>query len=355
MKQGKRLTKAVALLVLVCLLTTLCGCTGNGQSDTTTTAGTTTVPTTTRTTGTPTTFYAAAEPTLEVSSPTGERPNAEAMERLASLCKAYKGQVSLYYKDLESGYTIMFAPDERYQAASVIKAPYVKYLLSTGVDLNEELTLQNKQGYSYVDQFPTGTKIKVGDLMEYAVRYSDNTAYQMLNKRFEFTGFNAYSDSVGATCNKKANLTLQMPKPRFGYLSARDVGLYFEDIAAYINKGDDNAKKLFAWMITTTDLQQLPEGYSGKTYDMENLRDPAALDAAYNARFEGYTIAHKYGRMDSTSAWSRAYHDGAIVWRDHPYVLAVTTNLDATKSDANEFYHDVASLVDQIHNAWYQY
>lgn len=345
--------KVLALaLALACLL---CGCTGGPTSEGNTTTTTTAQPTTTRTTGTPTTFTAAADSKLQLSSPTGDRPNAETFERLAALCKANGNFVSLYYKDLQRGYTLSFREDEIYQAASVIKAPYVKHLLETGVDRTKKLTMTSKMGGStYIDQFPTGTQFTVEELMEYAIRYSDNTAYYMLNKEFGFESFNEYADNLGIEANGKRGLTLQFSKPRFGYLSAQDVGLYFEDIAKYIETGTDDAKLLYSWLITTTEQSQFPASYNAKTYEMSALRDPAKLNDAYNTRFEGYTIGHKYGVQDYGEAWNRAYHDGAVVWCEHPYVLVITSNLPTQTEESNKVFHDIAELVDQLQLEFYR-
>ena len=344
--------------LVLCLVLLLCGCRGNESGDdsaATTTTTTTTATTTTRTTGTPTTIYAAADTGLSISSPTGERPDAELLERLAAVCKKYKGSVSVYYKDLETGYEITYDADKIYQAASVIKAPYVKYLLTQDIDWNKKLEMTSKQGGSaHVDSKPIGTQFTVGELMEYAIRYSDNTAYYMLNKEFGFTGFNSYADGLTVDANRRSNLTLKFSKPRFGYLSARDVGKYFTDIAAYIDEGSENARKLYSWLITTTEQAQLPAAYDAKQYQFEQLKSADKLNAAYNDRRNGYAIAHKYGEQDYGNAWSRAYHDGAIVWRDHPYVLSICTSLVPGEDESLEFFHDVAMYIDQIQTDWYR-
>lgn len=355
MKKNNWHGKFVAIAVAICLMITLGGCGTGGGTATTTDTTTTAVPTTTRTTGTPTTVYASAEPNLELSSPTGQRPDAETFERLAAICKTNKNSISLYYKDLDTGYTIQYRVDEIYQAASVIKAPYVKYLLTSEVDWNKELTMTSKQGGSkYIDNQPTGTKFTIGELMEYTIRYSDNTAYYMLNKEFDFTGFNAYAADLGIRANKARNLTLKFSKPRFGYLSAYDVGTYMVDIARYIESGTDSAKQLYSWMITTEEQSQLCAAYNGKEYTIEQLKKPDALSAAYEDRRNGYTIAHKYGEQDYGEAWNRAYHDGAIVWRDHPYVLAITSTLKPHEAASDKVFHDIASLIDQMQTDWYK-
>ena len=354
MKQnGWRIGALVVCLVLLC-----CACAPRGV-DTDTTTVPTTVPTTTRPTGTPTTVVAFADAGLQLSSPTGEKPQAETLERIASICKRYKGTVSLYYKDLENGYTLTYDADSTYQAASVIKAPYVKYLLESGVDQREQLTLKVKKGGStHIDAQPIGTKFTVGELMEYAIRYSDNSAYNLLNERFGFKEFTAHADQLGIQANRNNDLTLLNPKPQFGYLCAQDIGLYFEDIAKFVETGTPEAKQLFSWLVTTTETRQFTEAYSGrKQYFTEQpkggnnvvlLETAEQLDAAYAARKEGYTIGHKYGEQGA-----QAYHDGAVVWRDHPYVIAITSTLTPNDENSIKVFHDLALLIDQMQTEWY--
>jgi beta-lactamase class A len=209
-------------------------------------------------------------------------------------------------------------------------------------------------GSTYIDQFPTGTQFTVEELMEYAIRYSDNTAYYMLNKEFGFESFNAYAKKLGIQANEKRGLTLQFSKPRFGYLSARDVGLYFEDISKFIDEGTPESKKLYSWLITTTEQSQFPAAFNAKIYNMSELRDDGKLNTAYTSRFEGYTIGHKYGVQDYGEAWNRAYHDGAIVWCEHPYVLVITSNLPTQTEESNKVFHDIAELVDKLQREFYR-
>lgn len=309
--------------LLLCTALLCSGCGGTGDTKTTTTETTTTTIPTTTTTLTPTTTQKAeAAGMLLVNSPDGKPVDAELLARLKGVCSPYRDTLSFYYKDLVSGYSIEFRADTIYQTASVIKAPYVKYLLETvNLDLNKKLKMTKKQGgSSHIDAKPIGTEFTVKELMEYAIRYSDNTAYYMLNEEFGFSGFNAYSDMLGIRSNNANNLTLVFPKPRFGYLSARDAGLYFEDIAEYIEKGGENAKLLKSWLTTTTVGGMLAEALS-----------------------ETYEVAHKYGEQGS-----QAYHDAAIVYAPQPYVLTILTTLEPYADKSDEVFSDVAALVDAI-------
>ena len=163
--------KIGCLLLCVALLCT--GCAGAGNKDTETTGTTTTTVPTTTTTLTPTTTQnAEAASGLLVNCPDGKRVDPELLARLQGVCSPYKDTLSFYYKDLVSGYSIEFRADEIYQTASVIKAPYIRYLLETkNIDFNKKLKMTKKQGgSSHIDAQPIGTEFTVKELMEYAIR-----------------------------------------------------------------------------------------------------------------------------------------------------------------------------------------
>lgn len=315
------------MALAVCLVLLLAGC-GGGKSEPATTAPTTTTTTKPTTTLAPTTTgKGAASAELLVNCPDGKAIDPELLARLTGVCRSHKDVLSVYYKDLKTGYSVEYRADEIYQTASVIKAPYVKYLMASGVDQTKKLKMTKKQGGSkYIDNQPIGTEFTVGELMEYAIRYSDNTAYYMLNQEFGFKGFNEYAESIGVSSNATRACVLQFPKPRFGYLSARDAGLYFEDIARFIEEGSADAKRLKTWLTSTTAEGQFT----------------AALG-------DTYAVAHKYGEQGS-----QAYHDAAIVYAAHPYVLTITSTLEPYTAASNDVFKDVALYIDAIQTQLHQ-
>ena len=309
---------------------------GSDLSTTVSAADTTRMPTKTSTAGN------VAD--VLVNIPAENEMAKDALTQLQELCAAHNGKISFYYIDLESGYEIEYRADRAYQAASVIKAPYVKYLLASGVDGSKQLTMTNKQGGSgIIDQQPVGTTFTVDQLMEYAIRYSDNTAYYMLNKEFGFEGFNKYAKELGVTANANSNCVLSFPRPRFGYLSARDIGLYMEDIAKYIATGSEDAKRLKTWMTSSSEERQLVDAFSSKNV----LYGSSASNSA--VKFD-YTVAHKYG---DTKNIENAFHDGAIVYADKPFVLAVATSLEPFSEESIEVFHEIAFQINKIHYAYH--
>lgn len=345
----KKLIAIVCVLTLILVLM-IAALVRGGRSEkpagTTTTEAVTTTTATTTTTRMPTkTSTVGNVSELLVNIPAENEMAKDALAQLQELCRRYNGKISFYYIDLESGYELEHRADRSYQAASVIKAPYVKWLLASNVDGSEKLKMlaSDKQGGSgVVDKEPAGTEFTVDQLMEYAVRYSDNTAYYMLNKRFGFQGFNTYAADLGITANKNSNCVLVYPRPRFGYLSARDIGLYMEDIARYIAQGGDDALRLKQWMSSTSEERQLVEAFSNK-----NVLYGSAAEGP--VKFD-YDVAHKYG---DTKNIENAFHDGAIVYAEHPFVLSVATSLEPFSKESIEVFHEIAFQVNKIHYAYY--
>lgn len=319
--------------------------TGQSTSSTTVSTGTTTrMPTQTSS--------AANAGQILVNIPATDKMAQDSLTQLVELCQKYNGKVSFYYIDLESGYEIEYRADRAYQAASVIKAPYVKYLLATGVDGSKKLTMTAKQGGSgIIDKQPVGTTFTVDQLMEYAIRYSDNTAYYMLNKEFGFAGFNKYAQELGITANANSNCVLGFPRPRFGYLSARDIGLYMEDIAKFIATDSEDAKRLKSWMTSSSEESQLVNAFSDKNvlYGKNGTEQVVDGDGADAVNFH-YTVAHKYG---DTKNIEYAFHDGAIVYAEKPFVLAVATSLEPFSEESIEVFHEIAFQINKIHYAYH--
>lgn len=276
-----------------------------------------------------------------VNVPLANEMAQDAMTQIKELCAASGGRVSFMYIDLASGYSVEYRADRSYQAASVIKAPYVKWLLASGVDGSEKLTMTaaDKQGGSgIIDKQAAGTQFTVDQLMEYAIRYSDNTAYYLLNKRFGFKEFNTYAEGLGITANKNSHCVLSFPRPRFGYLSARDIALYMEDIAKYIATGTEDAKRLKTWMMSSSEERQLTDAFSNKNV---LYKDNAPVDFHHD-------VAHKYG---DTKNIENAFHDGAIVFADKTFVLAVATSLEPFTDESVEVFHELAFQINKIHYA----
>lgn len=59
-------------------------------------------------------------------------------------------------------------------------------------------------------------------------------------------------------------------------------------------------------------------------------------------------VAHKYG-------WDvDAYHDAAIVYDEHPYILVIMTDYDTGGDKVNSYIHKITRLINEIHKTYYK-
>lgn len=267
-------------------------------------------------------------------------------------------KISIYYEDIANGWTMGVAPDEVYEAASVIKAPYILSVLETiardeqkfrdkmkaenkpiekidkdgdGVaesddikfsdpsyDISEEIVYDKatmyKSGSGKIQSMDDGTTFTIKDFFEYTLLYSDNIAYQQLRKRYGYSTMTALASKLGTR-------TLLLGG---NSMSARDAGTLFKEIYRFV---------------------QNDEGFDNASYG--NLMKNAMLQGNHTviipAGVSPSRAMHKYG-------WdTNAYHDAAVVLDENPYVLAVFSDLDVGGDDVNAFLRGIVKRVNTIH------
>lgn len=267
-------------------------------------------------------------------------------------------KISLYYEDILNGWSLGVAPDEVYDAASVIKAPYILSVLETiardeqkfrdkmkaenkpiekidkdgdGVaesddikfsdpsyDISEEIVYDKatmyKAGSGKIQSMDDGTTFTIKDFFEYTLLYSDNVAYQQLRKRYGYSTMTALASKLGTR-------TLLLGG---NSMSARDAGTLFKEIYRFVQNDEDFDNASYGNLMKNAMLQGnhtviIPSGVSPSR------------------------AMHKYG-------WdTNAYHDAAVVLDETPYVLAVFSDLDVGGDDVNAFLRGIVKRVNTIH------
>ena len=86
-------------------------------------------------------------------------------------------------------------------------------------------------------------------------------------------------------------------------------------------EGNANANKLLGFMKKTKYNQQIQKGVPD------------------------ITIAHKYGW------WNGNFHDAAIVYDKHPYMLIIFTNCDPESEPSFEIFKSVTEVIQLLHTA----
>ncbi len=257
-------------------------------------------------------------------------------ESTAPTAEGQKGNMSLYYRDLTTGYTIGYNETEVRYSASLVKAPYIYCILEEiaafeagktpdadgGItylpgeekyDLTREWVYEEstmfKEGSGEIQNMGDGTVLTYRQLVEYALLYSDNIAFSELRKVF---GTDAYYAKAGA-------LGVKGSAHGFMQLSAEDCGKFLGAIYDFFETESPWAMLMKDCMTRSAHNVMIVSGLWGKT------------------------VAHKYG-------WDKnAYHDMAIVLEEKPYILVILSDLESGGEEVNDYIRSIVRLTDEIH------
>lgn len=244
--------------------------------------------------------------------------------------------IALYYEDIENGYKYSYRGDEIYDSASCIKAPYALSLLKAaeneiaslpeGTDLSSAELFYNFTGNSItytndmevsgsgkIKDKDVGTKYTHLELIEYMLMYSDNVAYDQLKKAYGIDDFRNLVYEYGLTSMRKS----------LSDMSVSDGGRIMRAIYDYIEGGSLYSEFMYNSMVNSTHTVMI--GYA--------VRPSKTV--------------HKYG-------WDTgAYHDMAIVYDEHPYILVIMTDMDTGGDEVNEYIQSVVKQVGVLHDNFY--
>lgn len=267
--------------------------------------------------------------------------------------------ISVYYEDLTTGYHYGYNEKATYDAASVVKAPYVMSILRTvaadekayfeaklesgeaperidtdedGVpdttvieysdpiyNLSDIVIYDSKtmkaEGSGKIKDLPDGTELTYIDFAKYTLEESDNIGFSQLKKRF---GYNSYYALVREV---KANSVLSGGNN----MSAADAGKLFKAIYKFIEEDNAYSQIMRDSMMKANHTVIIPFGVSPTK------------------------TLHKYGWDEN------AYHDAAIVLHeDKPYVLAVFSDFEKGGNEVNEYLRSIVKIINNLHKGFYQ-
>ncbi|MCQ2432731.1 MAG: class A beta-lactamase-related serine hydrolase [Clostridia bacterium] len=252
------------------------------------------------------------------------------------------------YRDLERGTAFAANGDAMFFSASLIKAPYIYTLLEQIAKYNEikaanptndpavgktlpediwekyDLARTIRITPSMVEEgsgtirdmdLSGGKDFTVLELIDYAIRVSDNTAFRILRNEFGYD----YFWSVSRTLGVKSVFT------SFNNLTAEEGVLYLSAIYDFAKNYPYEGGILISLMRQANHAVLIPYALNGKN------------------------VAHKYG-------WDHdSYHDMALVYGDAPYAVCIMTNFnfDRQSDDINNYIRSIAKAVDALHASFY--
>ncbi len=259
--------------------------------------------------------------------------------------------VALAYRDLERGTTYAYHADTVFFSASLIKVPYIytlleqfakyqeiktanptndpavgstlsdeileKYDLSRKITITESMKAEGSGTIRDMDLSGEGKEFTISELIGYAIKVSDNTAFRVLRDEFGYDYFRAVSKQLGITSVFQS----------FNLLTVDEAIRYLSAIYDFAKTYPTEGGMLISLMKQANHTVMIP----------------AALGNSSD-------VAHKYG-WDSNS-----YHDMALVYGDAPYAVCVMTNFDFPRSDEtiNTYIRSLIRDVDALHKSFYE-
>jgi beta-lactamase class A len=249
---------------------------------------------------------------------------------LAGVRERFRGVISYYIEDLQTGRTITWNENQQLPAGSVIKLPIAVSVfeqeLAGKLQLDAEVVLKptdKADGSGVLKRTRSGTRLTVGNLVELMLQRSDNTATNMLTDLLGLEQINDVCRRQGltATCMPRYIMDLEARDNKVeNYTSATDMGRLLK--ALYERRILDPP--------SSTQLLDILKG--------QHVRDrlPRYLP-------RGVVLAHKTGLMKD------ACHDVGILYgRNHDYVIAVLTTDFGSYGQAKQ-------AIGRIGRAVYQY
>ena len=213
-------------------------------------------------------------------------------EKLTAYLENYN--VSVAFKDINTGYSYSYNSDKNYYAASTIKmldAIYIYLNAYNGnLNLDTEVTYlaKHKMGSSLkMKDYKIGDKVSLRKLVEYAITVSDNTAHNMLVDYIGKNTLKEFGQSLGATTTLVGN-------DIFGTINNHDSMIYLETLNNLINNSGELGEELKSYFVNS---------------DQNYLNFPD----------EGISAVQKYGEYNSY------YHANGIVYTENPYVVSILT------------------------------
>lgn len=227
-----------------------------------------------------------------------------------------KYSASVGYIEPVSKFTYKYNENRKYYAASTIKmldALYIYDKASKGeIDLDKTVTYQSKhlRGASLkMGSKKYGDKIKLKDLVSYAVIYSDNIAHAMLLDYIGKSTLREYGKSLGAKYTLNSD--------DFGEITTDDALAYLIELNKYLNTNTEEAKELKSYFVNS---QQNYLNFPDKNVE----------------------AVQKYGEYPGY------YHENGIVYVERPYLVTILTNY----SNNENIIRTINSKVLELHNTF---
>jgi len=235
----------------------------------------------------------AEKPVLLASIPPSAPPQWAELDRfLAGVRGRFRGVISYYIEDLQTGRTIVWNENQPLPAGSVIKLPIAVSVfeqeLAGKIQFDAEVVLKatdKAHGSGVLKRTRSGTKLTVANLLELMLQRSDNTATNILT---DMLGL----EEINGSCHRQGLTATCMPR-------------YIMDLTARDNKIENYT--------SATDMARLLKSlYSRQILDptssaqlLDILKGQHVRDRLPRYLPPGVVVAHKTGRIEATARGAR--------------------------------------------------
>lgn len=248
------------------------------------------------------------------------------VNEITKLCENQDFNNSLWVKDLETGEQFIYNPDQSYYSASIIKAPYAIWLCTQAdrgiIDISGEI--QNYYSLcaksKWVGQYKDDSTINTWTCIDAMIYASDNPSTALLSRIWPVTYGDEFNDFLHNTLDWEKESKGEVDRDvTNGYLTVIDAAKTLEYLYEYFNENETNGPRLKNSFISA---------------NHNHLWVPDDCE-----------VAKKFG------SWTDAFHDIAIVYSEHPYMIACMTDagiIGQYDKDAKQFMVDIGQLIYNI-------
>lgn len=256
-------------------------------------------------------------------------------------------KISVFYQDIDTGYTYSNNADMVFPAEGTLKAAFAMTVLSAASDekaaydkkcadliaknganavlpeFDPEYDMTTVFTYTADKAVPGAGVIKDE---EFGVEYTHLELVRLLLVYGDCVAYEELKSAYGTAMLRDLSKKIGADTVRFNVreASAGDIGKLLAKIYEFTESGAEYSGFMKEAMMSSLHTVMIGQGVAPKK------------------------IAHKY-------CWETGgYHDMAIVYGDHPYLLVIMTDMDSGGNDANKYIQKIASAVDQIHGNFYK-
>jgi len=228
-------------------------------------------------------------------------------EKILAMLSEIPGKIGFYYKNLTTGEEWALNPTLPLMAASVIKIPVLvevfTQLEADTVDKNEiyEIKEQDKlPSCGALNYMHTGLEVTLEDLYTLMIILSDNTATNLLIKKFGMENINRNMRSLGlsvTTLNRLLFDASEAAKGKENYICAKEIGILLEKMVRCELVSPRASSQMLAILKNQRLNGKMPFYFTGEV-----------------------KIAHKTGEDSGIT------HDVGIVFAPQPFVVCFCSN-----------------------------